>query len=166
MSNFKVLKTDTFILRELKDSDEKDLYKICNQIHIQKYIPGFYMKTLRDVNHIFILANSNKNILFLIQDYDEKVIGLIFAYINLNSDFANISYLIDENERGKGIIPEAIKVFIEYLYSYKLVFNINFYININNHASIRVMRKLNIPFILNEEECLNFYLSLSKEPSF
>ena len=63
--------------------------------------------------------------------------------------------------RGKGIMPEALKLFISHLYEHKLAKDINFYINMSNTSSIRVMQKLNIPFYDGA-----FHLSLEKELPF
>lgn len=165
MSNFKVLNAENFLLRELNNSDIKDVYDICSKQEVKKYIPGFYLSSIQDVNHIFTLANLDESILLGIENREKKIIGVIYAYIKSNFDFAKISFLLDENERGKGIMPEALKLFINHLYSNKLVSVICFDVKFDNMPSIRLMEKLKIPRFC-DEECFKYHLSLAQEPPF
>lgn len=165
MLNSKVLKTDNFILRELNHSDIDDIFAICNQIEIKYIIPGFFVTSVQDVNHIFTLGNFDKSILLGIENNDKKIIGLIYAYINNTFDFAKITYLLDETQRGNNIMSKALKLFIEYLYTNKIVNYIQFDVRVSNKASIRIMNKLKIPYN-SDEDCLIFQLSLTEKLPF
>lgn len=167
MKVFNPLRTETFILRELKTSDKKELFPLLNRPEVYKYIPGIYLTTLDDIEHIFILANLNRNIFCIIEDINsQKIIGIIFASIVSNEN-AKVSYLISECMRGKGIMPKALKLFIRYLYIKKIVKTVYFYINVTNTSSVKVIQKLNIPIQYSEnDDCLISYLSLEKELPF
>jgi len=165
MLNFKVLKAKNFLLRELNYSDTEELFLISSQIAIKYYIPGLYTNSIEDVNHIFTLGNLDNSLLLGIENSNKKIIGIIYAYINNNYDFAKITYLLDPAEKGKGIMTEALKLFINYLYNYKIVNNVVFDVKVNNTASIHIMKKLNIPYS-TDEDYLKFHLSLTEELPF
>ena len=165
MLNFKVLKTDNFILRELNYSDTEELYLICSQIDIKYYIPGFYANSIEDINHFFALGNLDNSLLLEIENSDKKIIGIIYAYIDNNCNFAKITYLLDNAEKGKGIMTEALKLFINFLYNSKIVNNVIFDIKVNNTASIHIMKNLNIPYS-TDEDYLKFHLSLAQKLPF
>lgn len=155
------LRTDSFVLRPLKDSDKEDLLEVLNDPGVKKYIPGLFSSTLEDLHHIYILSNLNNTLLLVIEDINsEKVIGMFLAHIN--SDFlCDISYVLHRNYRNKGIMTEALKIFIKYVYENKLARCIHFLVDLNNKSSIQLMRKLNIPFYYRY-----FHLSLTQELPF
>lgn len=155
------LRTDSFVLRQLKDSDKKDLLEVLNDPSIQHYIPGLFSSTFEDLRHIYILSNLNNTLLFIIEDNcSKKVIGAILAHIN--SDFlCDVSYALHRNYRNQGIMTEALKVFIRYIYENKLARCIHFSVNLSNKSSIKLLKKLNIPFCYRY-----FHLSLTEELPF
>lgn len=155
------LRTKSFVLRELKDSDREDLLEVLNDQSVQHYIPGLFSSTLEDLQHLYILSNLNNILLLVIEDiFSKKVIGIILAHIDC--DFgSNVSYVLHKNYRGKGIMPKALNFFIQYIYENKLARSITFSINLSNKSSMQVMRKLNIPFCYSY-----FHLSLTKELPF
>jgi len=155
------LGTKTFILEEPKESDKKGILSVLNDYSVCRYVHGLYFETIAELRHLFILANLHNSILLVVKSKkSKKVIGVIFAYIN--PDFsASISYAMHSKFRGKGIMPEALKLFIRHLYEHKLSKEIDFYVNMSNTSSIRVMEKLNIPFYDGI-----FHLSLEKELPF
>lgn len=165
MLDSKVLKAENFLLRELNYSDTEELFTLCSKADVKDYIPGFYTASIQDVQHIFVLANLDKSILLGIENNDGKVIGIIYAYIKNTFDFAKISFLLDDTERGKGIMSKALKLFINYLYSNRSVSNIVFDVRIDNKSSIRLLEKLNIPRFF-AEDCFKYHLSLTKELPF
>ena len=155
------LGTKTFFLEEPTDSDKKGLLSVLNDYSVCRYIHGLYFTTIAELRHLFVLANMHNSILLAIKTKrTKKVIGVIFAYIN--PDFsASVSYVMHSKFRGKGIMPEALKLFITHLYEHKLAKDINFYVNMSNTSSMRVMEKLHIPFYEGF-----FHLSLDKELPF
>lgn len=155
------LRTDNFVLRPLKNSDKEDLLDLLNNPSIEKYIPGLAFHNLEEVTHLFIVSQLHNSILLVLEEIaSKKIIGIIFAYID-PSFLGSISYVMHKDYRGRGIMPEALKLFIRYLYENKLARCITFCINISNKSSIRVMQKLNIPFCYSY-----FHLSLTQELPF
>ena len=155
------LRIENFILRKLKYNDKEDLLEILNDLSVQKYIPGLFSTTLEDLQHLYILSNLNNTLLLVIEDIlSKKVIGIILAHIDCNF-LGNVSYVLHKNYRGKGIMPKALKLFIQYVYENKLAHSITFSINFSNKSSIQVMHKLNIPFCYSY-----FHLSLTQELPF
>lgn len=155
------LRTDSFVLRKLKDSDKKDLLEVLNDSSVQHYIPGLFSSTLEDLHHIYILSNLNNTLLLVIEDISsKKVIGVILAHID--SDLLGyVSYVVHKDFRGKGVMSEALKIFIRYVYINKLARCIQFSVNFNNKSSLQVMNKLHIPFYYRF-----FHLSLTEELPF
>ena len=91
---------------------------------------------------------------------------MIYAYIDINGDSSSIHYVTHPNYRGKGIMPEALKHLIRYLYEQKLACNVNFSIKSNLKSSLRVMEKLNISLFEQLDNEYIFKLSLKEELPF
>lgn len=158
---------DTFALRELKNSDKENLLFLLNDSELKKHIPGLSLGYQGGMQQLMILANFNKSLLLVIEDISTRiVIGLIYTYIDIDGYSSSIHYVMNSNHRGKGIMPKALKLLIEYLYEQKLASNITFRISINNKNSITIMKKLHIPlFKESNNECI-FKLSLTEELPF
>ena len=155
------LRTQSFVLRKIKNSDKEDLLEILNDTSVQKYIPGLFSNTLEDLQHLYILSKLNNTLLLLIEDvYSNKVIGVILAHIDPDL-LCDVSYVLHKNFRGRGTMPEALKLFLLYIYENKLARCVHFSIKLSNKSSINVMHKLNIPFFYDY-----FHLSLTEELPF
>lgn len=158
------LRTDNFVLRNLKNGDEEDLLFLLNDSELKKHIPGL---SLGGMHQLILLSNLNRSLLLVIEDfYLKKVIGMIYAYIDINGDSSSIHYVTHPNYRGKGIMPEALKHLIRYLYEQKLACNVNFSIKSNLKSSLRVMEKLNISLFEQLDNEYIFKLSLKEELPF
>lgn len=159
------LRTENFVLRELKNSDEEDLSIILNDSEIRRYIPGLYLGYTGGIEQLIILSNFNQSLLLVIEDISsQKVIGIIYTYIdNLSS---SIHYALLSEYRGKEIMPKALKLLISYLYEQKLVNDITFHISIYNKSSLAIMKKLYIPIFKESDEEYVFRLQLTEKLPF
>lgn len=165
MTELVYLRTDTFVLRELKNNDEEDLSVILNDSEIKRYIPGLALAYKGGFEQLIILSNFNQSLLLVIEDItSKKVIGIIYIYIdNLSS---SVHYALASEYRGKGIMPKALKLLVGYLYEQQLVNNITFHISIYNKSSLTIMKKLYIPIFKEYDEEYVFRLQLTEELPF
>ena len=66
------LRTDNFVLRNLKNGDEEDLLFLLNDSELKKHIPGL---SLGGMHQLILLSNLNRSLLLVIEDfYLKKVI--------------------------------------------------------------------------------------------
>ena len=137
-----MIKTNRLILNHLKESDQNDLINLFKDPLIGKtyMVPELHSKEEEDAifKRIRDITLSDKHYTFGIYLKD-KLIGFIND-VEINSDLIEVGYFISSKEWNKGYASEALKAYIDYLFSkgFKRVEAAHFE---NNLASGRVMEK-------------------------
>jgi RimJ/RimL family protein N-acetyltransferase len=112
MGEMKLL-TERLVLRGYTINDTKDILKIFNQKKVMKWIHGIpYPCTLNQLKKIFNEEDEEGAHYFaIVHKEKKKIIGSIWLrHIeeDTNCKIAELGYLIDEEEWGKGYATEAI----------------------------------------------------------
>ena len=162
------IKTNRLILRKPRKSDSKALLTLLNNKDIQTYLPNWYCKDSNDINAFFSeiveYTDYEEVFLFVIEDISTKyIVGIIDSTIFIDGS-ASICYAVKESARGRGIMPEALQAFITFLYNNATanVHSITFLIRKDNNSSLKVMKKLEIPYQCDFSMYHEFKLSLEE----
>lgn len=166
------LETDRLILREFKLSDLDDFYEYAKVEGVGE-LAGWPHHTSKDIS-LSVLNNfiKEKKVFAIVYKENNKVIGSLgielYGYEEEMSEFTNykgreIGYVLSKDYWGMGLMPEAVKRVIDYLFNdlnYDFIVCGHF---LRNKQSERVNEKCGfIPYVKvsyttimkTEEECL------------
>ena len=144
---FPVLSTDRLILRQITFSDASDFFAMRSNKEIMRYIPRPIAKEVNDVISLIESMNNGITNNELINwgialKTDNKIIGSIgYFRMALESDRAEIGYLLHANLHGRGIMTEAIKTIITYGFNVMKLHSIEAVIDPRNKASEKLLQK-------------------------
>ena len=169
-----IIKSDRLILRKPKTSDAVSLLSLLNDDKIAIYTPHLSFNSINEIKrflHYYVRPCDYKHdFCFVIQDLITKdIVGIIDSYQFLASSLENhiaVSYAAKKSTRGRGIIPEALKLFLLHLHNNSNVKFAEFSIREDNLASLRVMEKLNIIPYEKIGNYIYYNISLQEKPSF
>ncbi|MDR2703906.1 MAG: GNAT family N-acetyltransferase [Cellulomonadaceae bacterium] len=103
----------------------------------------------RKLSYRQFVLNNNKSakegvVLPWVIEFDGQIVGQVtvaaIAYGSLHS--ASIGYFISKHVAGKGIVPIAVAMAVDYLFAYRSIHRIEINIRPENAASLRVVEKL------------------------
>lgn len=143
--NKTVLKGRNFILRPYKKGDEFFIVKNANNKKIAKNMfngfpnPYFIPHAKKWVNSQIKNIKKNSNILEFVIDIDGEVIGAIGGSIKNN--ISSFGYWLGEKYWGQGIMSEAVKIYIKYLFNVLKVKKVTANVFKWNKGSQRVLEK-------------------------
>ncbi len=110
--------TDRLILREYTVDDAKSIMKIFNQKEVMKWIHGVpYPCTLNQVKKILKENEKGAYYFAITVRKEDKIIGSIwFRHLEEETNYkiAELGYLIDKDEWGRGYVTEAITKIIQW----------------------------------------------------
>ena len=146
------IKSERFILRELKVSDANDRYlSWVNNLGVAQYID--YAKQKNEMKDLrsYIRDKSNKeNILLLgifTREGGEHIGNIKYEPIDCQNKYAVMGILIGEEEwRGKGVAPEVIIESSMWLSRKRGVRQIMLNVDVGNAGAIRAYRKVGFIF--------------------
>ena len=144
---FKNLETERLLLRRVAESDYPEIMELRGNPETMKYIPRPLVKTKEDaINHFKMIDDkieSNEGINWAITlKGNPKLIGIIGHYrIQPENYRCEIGYMILPENKGKGIVTEAIKVVLKYGFDDLQMHSIEAVIDPENTASERVLQK-------------------------
>lgn len=144
---FKELKSERLTIRELEYKDEVDIFELLSNPNVTKYL-GFETYNEKEQAHLLIekarYQYLNKEIFYLgiENNSNSKIIGYIgLSRFDLTLTTCQVVYGLNEDYWGKGLMVEALKLFIDYLVNVqkkKKVIATHIDVNIN---SGKVMQK-------------------------
>jgi len=141
-----VLKEKNFVLRPFKKGDEISLTKNANNkkiwINLLDKFP--YPYTLKDAKKWIKDCNKNENkkTRFAITIDNKVVGGITFRVLDLNSKkTAEMGYWLGENYWGKGIMSEAVKLVLDYVFNNFDIIRMQAYVFEYNPGSCKVLEK-------------------------
>ena len=147
--------TERLILRDLKKTDARDLQINANNIKIAKYIPPFpYPYLLKDaksfINHCIKEQNKKprENYEFCIELKSEnKIIGMIsVTKVDKFQGTCTVGYWLGEKYWRQGIIFEAMKTIIEFIFNKLKLRRINIEAFGDNDASNALIKKMGFTY--------------------
>ncbi|MFC0518195.1 GNAT family N-acetyltransferase [Mucilaginibacter angelicae] len=139
------IKGSTFILRSWRLTDAPSLQHHADNANIYRFLfdrfPNPY--TMADAER-WVLAHQSKAVItnFAIVINDSAVGAIDFKQgDDIYRKNATLGYWLGEEYWGKGIITEAVKLFIPYAFQNFNITRIQATVNGNNQASMRVLEK-------------------------
>lgn len=146
---FPVLKTGRLTLRQLRSSDDKEIFALRSNVNVNKYLDRKPSKSIDDAKNFIQTINGNiqrnDSIYWAITlNGTDKLIGTIclfdFSDDNLK---AEIGYELVPDLQGKGIMQEAISIVIDFGIQHIGLNTIEAYTHSENRSSTRLLEKLN-----------------------
>jgi|DewCreStandDraft_4_1066084.scaffolds.fasta_scaffold131532_1 RimJ/RimL family protein N-acetyltransferase len=139
-----ILQGNGFILREWTENDKDELIAIANEedvyINLRDAFPHPYTEN-DAVNWIDFARNEKNKGLFFAIEVDKKLAGSIG--ITLKTDIyrknAEIGYFLSKKFRGKGIMTNAVKIIVKYIFDNKDIIRIYAEPMAKNIASRKVL---------------------------
>ena len=147
------IETERLILRKIAASDAEDMFNNwASDSEVTKYVTWRPHKTIEDTKGVidFWLIDIDDADVYrwcIVWKENSQVIGTIDV-VNLNEklETAEIGYCLSRKYWGQGVMTEALKVVIDYLFSKAGLNRIVARHNVNNPASGRVMQKSGMIF--------------------
>jgi ribosomal-protein-alanine N-acetyltransferase len=146
---FPVLKTVRLTLRQLRGSDDNEIFALRSNDNVNKYLGRKPAKSIDDAKNFIktIKENIQRNdsIYWAITlNGTDKLIGTICLF-NFSEDHskAEIGYELLPDFQGKGIMQEAISKVIHFGFQHVRLNSIEAYTHSENKSSTRLLEKLN-----------------------
>ena len=157
------LKTERLVLRELAESDAKDIKENANSKGISKYLVLMpYPYSLKDakefINHALeaSMERPRKEYNFGITLHGEgKVIGIIsIDSISMVHETGNIGYWLGENHHRKGYMTEAFRKVLDFSFNELELRRINMRAFVENVASNKLISNMGFVYEDTQIEAL------------
>ena len=138
-----IIYADRFRLRPCKESDTNSFFKIAHEELVKKYVPYAYPETLEDAKNLVECYSKGdlKNDFYLLIKKGEVPFGAIIA-IRTYPLTLDVSTIVLDGYRGKGIMTTAMNGFIDWIKKNTNYRNIVMIINKENVASRRMAKKI------------------------
>lgn len=149
----KIIETERLILRPFRTSDAEPMFRNwASDREVTRFLTWNAHRSISDTEAIINLWVSQYNELsrynwaIVPKDLGEPIGGIDVVHIYQNTDCAEIGYCIAQSSWGKGIMTEAFKAVIAYLFE-EIGFNqIRAAHAVKNPASGRVMEKCGLKY--------------------
>jgi ribosomal-protein-alanine N-acetyltransferase len=149
-----VLKTKRLILRPLEERDAPAIFEYAKNPNVSKYTLWEPHQSLADsLSYIkdYAFTKYQQGIPepwgIVLQDDPGKVIGSVGCFwSNKASKNMELAYAIGENQWGKGLVVEASRAVLDYVFGAFEVGRVEARCMVQNRASARVMEKLGMKF--------------------
>ena len=146
---FPVLKTERLTLRQLRSSDDKEIFALRSNEHINRFLDRKPSKSIDDAKNFIQTINENiqrnDSIYWAITlNGTDKLIGTIclFDFSDDNSK-AEIGFELLPGFQGNGIMQEATSKVIDFGIQHIGLNSIEAYTHSENQNSTRLLEKLN-----------------------
>ena len=142
---FPVLESERLVLREIMETDVKEIFELRSDPEVMKYIPRPLAKTSEDALEFIRAMAKGLDEKFLINwaitlKGDNRLIGLICLIRMQPENYrSEIGYLLHRGSQGKGIVSEAAKAVIDYAFDTLKFHSLEAVIDPENGASERVL---------------------------
>lgn len=146
-SPFPVIETERLVLDRVTEADFKEVFELRSNPETMKYIPRPLVKNDEDaLEHIKMIdekIENNTGINWGIRlKGDTKLLGIIGFYRMQPENYrAEIGYMLSPDFHGKGIVPEAVNVLINFGFKNLNLHSIEAVIDPENYASEKVLQK-------------------------
>jgi ribosomal-protein-alanine N-acetyltransferase len=146
-SPFPVIETERLVLDRVTEADLKEVFDLRSNPETMKYIPRPLVKNDEDaLEHIKMIdekIENNTGINWGIRlKGDTKLLGIIGFYRMQPENYrAEIGYMLSPDFHGKGIVPEAVNVLINFGFKNLNLHSIEAVIDPENYASEKVLQK-------------------------
>lgn len=141
-----LIHTKNLTLRRFYVDDAEELFSITSCEEIAKYVPGAYTRNIDEayaLTEVYSKGDEERDFYVAILK-NRKLIGAIVACELLVPNVLDVSYFVAKEYQNRGIITEAMKLFIKALRSRKdiKITALEFVIKQSNRSSIAVAKKI------------------------
>ena len=146
---FPVLKTERLTLRQLRSTDDKEIFALRSNDNVNKYLDRKPGKSIDDAKNFIQTINENiqrnDSIYWAITlNGTDKLIGTICLFdFSEDHSKAEVGYELLPDFQGKGIMREATSKVIDFGFQHVGVASIEAYTHSQNQSSTRLLQKLN-----------------------
>ena len=146
-ATFPVLITERLTLRQLTMNDEQEIFTLCSDREINKYLDRQVSQTIEDarnfINKINELIHTNESLYWAITLSDKNnLVGTICLFsFSDEHDKCEIGYELLTNFQGQGIMKEAVEKVIDYAFNTINVQKIEASFHRDNLSSRRLLDK-------------------------
>jgi ribosomal-protein-alanine N-acetyltransferase len=160
---FPVLETERLTLRELKSSDDKEIFALRSNDSVNKYLDRKPSKSIDDARS-FIKAitesiQRNDSIYWaVVLNGTDKLIGTVCLF-EFAEDLskAEIGYELLPAFQGKGVMKEAISKVTHFAFHHVGLSSIEAYVHSGNYGSIKLLENLNFSMANASDEKLAMF---------
>ena len=152
---FPHLNTERLVLRQLKPSDDYEIFALRSNISVNKHLERPITTSIQEAREFIEKINNgiaNQDCLYwaISLNKDEKLIGTICYWnISLEEGTAEIGYELYPDHQGKGIMQEALSRVIRFGFENMKIITITAFPTRDNYKSVKVLEKNN--FILEKD---------------
>jgi ribosomal-protein-alanine N-acetyltransferase len=146
---FPVLKTGRLTLRQLRSSDDNEIFALRSNDNVNKYLDRKPSKSIDDAKNFIKTINENiqrnDSIYWAITlNGTDKLIGTICLF-DFSKDYSKveIGFELLPDFQGKGILQEATSKVIHFGFQHVGLNSIEAYTHSGNQRSTRLLEKLN-----------------------
>ena len=146
---FPVLKTGRLTLRQLRSSDDNEIFALRSNENVNKYLDRKPSKSIDDAKNFIKTINENiqrNNSIYwaITLNGTDKLIGTICLF-NFSEDHSKveIGYELLPDFQGKGIMQEATSTVIHFVFQDIGINSIEANTHFENQHSTRLLEKLN-----------------------
>lgn len=153
-----IIETDRLILRAWKEGDLNDFFEYASVEGVGEMAGWLHHESIETTKEILDSFISEKNIFAIVYKENNKVIGslgLHNSWINKEEGYENlkskeIGYVLSKTYWGMGLMPEAVKEVIDFLFDKIKLDAVSICHFSNNNQSKRVIEKCRFKFIKKE----------------
>lgn len=144
---FPTFETDRLLLNEIQTSDQKNIYKGLSHPEVFRYYGVQYSsfeETQEQMDWYTNLKKSNSGLWWAIRLKESNEFCGAIGINDHHPEFhkAEIGFWLLPDYWGKGIIVEAASTILPFLFDHKGLHRIEAYVEVGNHNSARLLKKL------------------------
>ena len=144
-----MIETERLLLRKCTTDDVDEVFNIYSNEsdeYCYTHIPHPYMRkdAIEFIERSIKVVEEGKELRLLIVDKEtDKILGeLVGKHLDDENDCVEVGYSLGKDSRNKGIITEAARVLIDYLFKSCGINRVQLLCSTENIASQKVMQKL------------------------
>ncbi|AOR23576.1 GNAT family N-acetyltransferase [Clostridium taeniosporum] len=160
----KRLESKRMVLRPWRIEDLDDLHQCTSDEQVAKFAGFNVRQTKKETLKILkqFIGDSLKSLWAIELKKDKKDIGWIELYNqsnDLNMNSKELGFVLSQEYWGKGLMTEAVKLVLNYVFNIKKVNSIICSHFLKNIRSRNVITKCGFKFIINDSSKCYYYLS-------
>lgn len=147
-SPFPILKTERLILRELEDTDDKDIFAHRSEEKVNQFVSLRHEnieQTQAFISKIQRMVANNESEFWIIAEKGSKKFAGTICLWNLVKDEnkAEVGYSLNTMFHGKGYMQEALEKVLEYGFNIMKLQTIEAYTHKDHTSSIKLLKRNN-----------------------
>ena len=157
-----MIETERLILREIKIEDALDMYEYSSDEMTNRYVTYDLYKSIDDaynsINYFFLNRDETKqlNAFAIVYKENNKMIGTVDASSIFKEDNVEVGYVLNRDYWNKGLMTEAMEVYLRYLINEKKIRRIELSHHPKNIGSQKVALKLGFVYEGLRREYIKF----------